>query len=322
MRRRINVGDHVSPQWLVNQTGVTRREATCFHRAFLHVVETALRDDQLVILPGLACGPSALQNTITALDAELPADAPSLWVRPGHEIAGLLGLTGWDATSITTLADLVPAIDRKLHALGCPISDRGFFGLIRAATDEIEAEWEHLTFNLSPVERESSIEDWVMDNLGHVGSLMDMPSLEIYQNGAGRSGRQWRFANGRRADLVCRTTEDSDRIPGGTWLVIELKAGYGVTVDVDQISEYVELIEEELADPDEGVLGCLLADGFDPDTASRIRETDAPVFLQTLTAIGFHDARFADAVVVGLSSRGSNDANWTQIGATAPGPRA
>ncbi len=69
---------------------------------------------------------------------------------------------------------------------------------------------------------------------------------------------------------------------------------HGAAVDVDQIYEYVELIQDELARPDEVVLGCLLADGFDPATLSYIREIDVPIVLQTLVAIGFHDARFAE----------------------------
>ena len=100
--------------------------------------------------------------------------------------------------------------------------------------------------------------------------------------------------------------------------MIELKAGYGISVDIDQINEYVALIVEELADPDEWVLGCLIADGFHPDIADYLREAHAPVFPQTLTAIGFHEARFATAVVVGLSSRGSSEASWLRLSPTPP----
>jgi hypothetical protein len=78
------------------------------------------------------------------------------------------------------------------------------------------------------------------------------------------------------------------------------------------------LVEDELAGPDEGVLGCLLADGFDPDTLNYIDDADVPVFLQTLTAIGFHEAQFADAAVVGLSSRGSSEASSLRISPTPP----
>ena len=281
-------------------------------------LETALRDDQVVIFPGVVCGPNRYRKPVLALDAGLADDSPDLWTLCGDEIARRLGLNAWDATSITTLADLVPAILRKLDQLGPTMSDRVFVKLLRATTGEIGAEWEHLTFDLCPVDREASIEDWVMDNLADIGALVEMPSLDVYRTRAGRSGRQWRFTNGRRADLVCRTTKDSDRIPSGTWLVIELKAGCGIPVDVDQINEYVELIMEELADPDEWVLGCLIADGFHPDIADYIREAHAPVFPQTLTAIGFHEARFATAAVVGLSSRGSNEASWLRISPTPP----
>jgi hypothetical protein len=180
------------------------------------------------------------------------------------------------------------------------------------------AKRERLVFDLNPVDRESVIEDWVVENLADIGDLMDMPSLEIYRSGAGRSGRQWRFSNGRRADLVCRTTEDSDHFAGGTWLVIELKARYGAAADVDQVNGYVELIEDELATPGEAVLGCLLADGFDANTLEHIKEADVPIFLQTLTAIGFHEARFANGAVVGLSLRGANDSSWTRARSAPP----
>ena len=215
MPRQTNAADHVSPRWLAEATGAGTREAKCFHRAFFHVIETALRDDQVVILPGVVCGPNRYRKPILALDARLADDSPALWTLCGDEIAGHIGLTAWDATSIATLADLVPAIFRKLDQLGPMMSDRVFVELLRATTGEIEAAWEHLTFDLSPVDREASIEDWAMDNLADIGALMEMPSLEVYRTSAGRSGRQWRFSNGRRADLVCRTTKDSDRIPSG-----------------------------------------------------------------------------------------------------------
>ena len=311
MPGRTKAADHVTAKWLAQETGVNTQEAECFHQAFFHVVETALRDDQVVVLPGFVYGPTELADSVVALDTELPDDSAELWTRPGHEIARLLGLIGRDMTSIATLSDLVPAIRRKLHMPGRPISDRAFVALVRSTVGEIEAEREHLIFNLGPVDRESSIEDWVLDRIPDIGALMDMPSLEIYRSSTGRSGRQWRFANGRRADLVCRTAQDSDRFAAGTWLVIELKARHGAAVDVDQIYEYVELIQDELAAPDEVVLGCLLADGFDPATLSYINEIDVPIVLQTLVAIGFHDARFADAAIVGSSLRGSSDAAWT-----------
>jgi len=67
------------------------------------------------------------------------------------------------------------------------------------------------------------------------------------------------------------------------------------------------------ASDNEWVLGCLLADGFNPDTSRYIDEKDVPIVLQTLSAIGFHDARFADTAIVGLSSRRSSDESWTLV---------
>ena len=163
MPGRTKAADHVTAKWLAQETGVNTQEAECFHQAFFHVVETALRDDQVVVLPGFVYGPTELADSVVALDTELPDDSSELWTRPGHEIARLLGLIGRDMTSIATLSDLVPAIRRKVHVPGRPISDRAFVVLVRATVGEIEAEREHLIFDLGPVDRESSIEDWVLD---------------------------------------------------------------------------------------------------------------------------------------------------------------
>lgn len=75
------------------------------------------------------------------------------------------------------------------------------------------------------------------------------------------SGVQWRLADGRRPDIVCRFVKACEGAQPGDWLVIELKVLPGGTAAVDQLAGYCAAIETELADSDERVFGLLICDG-------------------------------------------------------------
>jgi hypothetical protein len=144
------------------------------------------------------------------------------------------------------------------------------------------------------VDPESIIEDWIVANLTTVAEALEMPSLVLHRGKGGRSGRQYRFSDGRRADLVCRTTQPHLGLQSDGWLVIELKAGRLLTMDADQINIYIQLVEAELAGGEEWVMGVLIGDGYEPELLDNIVTADLPISLQTLTGVGYHDHRYED----------------------------
>ena len=163
------------------------------------------------------------------------------------------------------------------------IRSSGSCSQLQQALSEALNRQEHL--NLGPKAAERVVEDWIVDNLGEFADWCDLPDLELVR-------RQYRFADRTRADLLCRSTTRKGAFPKGLWVVIELKAGLLLPIDVDQIAGYVAAVERELDHTGRGVLGVLVGDGWDPAVLARIEERDVAVICQNLVSIGFHTALF------------------------------
>ena len=287
MNNRINLEEYLVGQLLAGAAGNDERTTRLIVRAFSHVAEMCMRNGQAFVLPYCVCGPGDLVEIVREWDDARDDSEPGLWELDGFEVAEtIVPSPRGDAHWLVTLVDIWALIAARTRDADLTITEDELTIGIEAICRTLRAADPSL-INLPAVTLEAVIEDWVVDNLAQVGEAVEFPSID-WPKLPGR-GRQYRFADGTRADLICRTTEPHRDLPPGTWIVIELKAGRGVAADIDQLAGYVERVERELADPDDAVLGVLIADGLDNGVAPRIRELDLAIFAQTLTACGYHE---------------------------------
>lgn len=98
---------------------------------------------------------------------------------------------------------------------------------------------------------------------------------------------EYRFADGRKADVICRATADSDLVRHGDLVVIENKAHMVDVHAYEQLRGYVELAAVEIAQGDQRVHGLLIADGRTLQLQEALHE--AGYWYVSLSQIGFRD---------------------------------
>lgn len=252
-------------------------------------MEMVLRNGQAFVLPDACYGADALVDALAELDRSMPSAGPDLCDLDGRDVARMVNPspTGHDDWVIT-LADMIDLIDERVHDADPSIEEE----VIDMMVDQIcEAlAWEGTPVDLSPVCLEVEIEDWLVDNLQELALHLGVPALR--HASLPRRGRQHRFNDGLQADLITRLGAPWHDLPAGTWVVIELKTGRSTPKAVDQLARYIELVEDELADDDEFVVGVLLADGHEMSVPTRISELEAAIITSTLTGCGYHDHRY------------------------------
>lgn len=130
-----------------------------------------------------------------------------------------------------------------------------------------------LTIRWEKWSSEKELEDWLVDNLGVLAEFgLD---VRLWSHPAtGRSGRQYVFADGTYADLICRTRE-------GDWVVVELKAVEADLRALDQIRGYVRCVKNELADQGQKVKGLVISDGATAEFLTAIGRADEDLYYLT-----------------------------------------
>ncbi len=286
-------GTRLSPQGLADETGVGLPLATVFHAVCLHVVESALRNDRVLVLPNfLVGGTTELRDRIIEWDERQPEASDAAWELAGSRLAERMNLTvDSGAEMIVTFDDVYNIVGAYLTLADVDVDDDTFGALLAAVFRRLDLDTAGAGLELVRIDRESAIEDWLASNIGTLGFLLDLPDLALYQTESGRRGRQYRFASGRRADLLCRERNDGR---SGRFVVVELKAGPAIDADVQQLVNYLDLVAAECDIGGDGVVGVLVADGFMPSAHAAIR--GRPILLRSLVDIGYHDARLLDVL--------------------------
>lgn len=130
----------------------------------------------------------------------------------------------------------------------------------------VAADGRSLTIRWEKLATESDLEDWLLGNLEDLAEFgLDVEPWSHPESG--RPGRQYRFANGLIADMICRTAE-------GDWLVIELKAVEADPGALDQVRRYMGLVEHELAAPGERISGLVVSDGATAEFLQALGQTE------------------------------------------------
>jgi hypothetical protein len=102
---------------------------------------------------------------------------------------------------------------------------------------------------------ESEMERFILSNWDRLDFFRDHI---LYKDPAGKTGHQMKLSDSSRPDILCR-----HRITGD-FMVVELKLKASAS-DVDQVSRYVEEVEEKLAMGSCRVRAAILAQSFEPD---------------------------------------------------------
>ena len=290
----MNTSIHLEPfllnEVLADDLPVGERKIRLIVRAFSHVMTMCLRNGQAFALPNVVYGPVDLVEAVVEWDESRNSSEPPLWELDGFDVASLIAPPPRDEYQwLITLSDIWVLIEARSRDADPSISDEEIVAVLESICEAVADV--DLPFDLPPVTAEVVIEDWVMTHLGEVADAVEMPSLS--HANLPRRGRQYRFSDRTRADLICWLDEAEGDLPAGTWVVVELKAGFAVEADVDQLAGYLRRAREELSD-DEPVIGVLIADGFDQKLVEYIEHLDSPVVLQTLTACGYHEYLYAE----------------------------
>lgn len=290
MNNAIDLEPFLLNEVLADKLPVGERTIRLTVRAFSHVMTMCLRNGQAFAMPHVVHGPIDLVAAIIEWDENRGDSEPNLWELDGFEVAADIQPPPRDEHNwLITLADMWPLIDARTRDADPNITDDDI-DTVLASICEALADLD-LPIDLSPVTAEVVIEDWVMANLGEVAGALELPSLR--HANLPRRGRQYRFADRTRADLICRLAEADEGLPAGTWVVVELKARFAIEADVNQLAGYLHRAEEELSDGDP-VIGVLITDGFDQQLVDYIRAIDAPIIVQTLTSCGYHEYLYAE----------------------------
>lgn len=259
-------------------------------RAFSHVMRMCLRNGQAFVLPDVVHGPVELVDAVVKWDENRATSEPPLWELDGFDVAAAIAPPPRDEHRwLITLTDMWLLIEARTRDADPSITDDEIVAVVVSICNALADV--DLPIELPPVTAEVVIEDWVMTHLDDVADAIELRSLR--HANLPRRGRQYRFSDRTRADLICCIGDAEDDLPAGTWVVVELKAGFGVEADVDQLAGYLQRAREELSD-DEPVIGVLIADGFDQQLVDYVKHVDLPIVLQTLTSCGYHEYLYAE----------------------------
>lgn len=293
-----------APGTPITPTGLARDDidlavAERFHQAFFEVFEPTLSANRLCVLGGIVFGQRRRVLDQFSAWADL-VDAEELLLLDGPDIERSLGLDSADIGSVLSTTDLVDAIrprmtgddgkldvplviellDRMRTALaGPPVAGRGRVPL--------RALGEHL-----------AVEEWCARHIHDIGAFVGLPSLALHHDDA-RSGRQWAFDDGRRADLLCRTTAAHEPLPAGTWMVIETHGRPADRAAVRRLTDLMSLVWGELVGTDGAVAGCLVASDFDESAEDQLERNEFPIVACTVQDVAAEaQRRRAEAVRV------------------------
>ena len=290
MNNTINLEPFLLKEVLADDLPVCDRKTRLIVRAFSHVMTMCLRNGQAFALPDVVHGPVDLVEAVVEWDENRSSNEPPLWELDGFDVAALIAPPQRDEHQwLVTLSDMWVLIEARSRDADPSITDDEIVAVLGSICEAL-ADMD-LPIDLPPVTAEVVIEDWVMTHLGEVADAVDLPSLR--HANLPRRGRQYRFSDRTRADLICCLDEAEEDLPAGTWVVVELKAGFAVDADVDQLAGYLQRAMEELSD-DEPVIGVLIADGFDQKLVESIEHLDVPIVLLTLAACGYHEYLYAE----------------------------
>lgn len=266
----------------VPTSGSRERDLRVVAAVLSYIAESVVRGDQIFVAYDAVLG--GTDDDHRALLEYDETATSALWEHDGRDVHAELRRRGVDLTAlgVVTIADMQPLIDDHvravLHDLPDRVIDEMVLECVRALGRSIDRGERH---DDQPRAAERVVEDWFVAHLDQVAERCRLPRIELIR-------RQYRFANGKRADVVCRVTECDERCGPGMWVVFELKAGPLLPTDVDQVVGYLRAAEDELDVAGAGVLGCVVGDGAAPAVMDRIDELDEPVMCMDLVSVGFH----------------------------------
>lgn len=145
-------------------------------------------------------------------------------------------------------------------------------------------------YNVSSVGLERHFEDWLENNM----QALQRFGFELHVDSGTarhRGGRQFRFPDRRRPDLICRARKGSGELRAGDWVVIENKAGMADLPVLEQLEDYTAQTRRDFATKEERVFGLLLADGVTVPLQERLWEGGWSYI--SLSALGYRDHLFA-----------------------------
>jgi hypothetical protein len=133
-------------------------------------------------------------------------------------------------------------------------------------------------YRTSGVGLESAFQAWLVADLGRLATF-GLP-LELLE-------QEHRFADGTRADVLCRATSETSLVRRGDLVVIENKAHMVHVEACEQLRGYVERARAELAAPGQQVHGVLIADGRTLELQQCLY--DEGFSYVSLSALGYRD---------------------------------
>lgn len=253
--------DHVLAS-LAEAVNQDRETIDAIVRAVRAVVDDLLADGNVVALETviLSFGDSPTRQALRERLAS-PEPVPTAVIHLDHHaVADWLGLP-FEIYAERPLATRALVGAEVFELLGDQAPNRPAVWDVLEAWDASFADGRE--YKVSSVGIEAAFERWLVDNLDRLTDHGYPVALRH---------RQHRLPSGRRPDLLCRFTEDTDAARTDDWLVVELKTNRFYDGAASQIEEYLAEVRECMALAEERVHGLLVTDGADHAEVELLRE--------------------------------------------------